>query len=368
MASTTLAAKPAKRQRAESRAAISSPQPTALLAWYDRHRRKLPWRASPGERADPFRVWLSEIMLQQTTVKAVAPYYVRFLTRWPDIDALAAAPLDDVLKTWAGLGYYARARNLHACARAVVEHHGGQFPASEAALRALPGIGAYTAAAVAAIAFGRQTAPVDGNIARVLARLLAMEKPIAGARVELAAAARVLAPSRRAGDFAQALMDIGATLCRPQSRACNSCPLAQDCTAFQAGVPEVYPRRDEAKVRPRRQGAVFFARRSDGAFLARRRPPRGLLASTIELPGTPWTSKNPDDGLAGAAPVDARWRRLPGDVEQVFTHFALRLTVYAAEFEGGAPADCFWVKPDAIGAAGFSSMMRKAVKHALTQT
>ena len=239
---------------------------------------------------------------------------------------------------------------------------------SLAELRALPGVGAYTAAAVAAIAFGRQTAPVDGNIARVLARLLAMEKPIAGARVELAAAARVLAPSRRAGDFAQALMDIGATLCRPQSPACNSCPLAQDCTAFQAGVPEVYPRRDEAKVRPRRQGAVFFARRSDGAFLARRRPPRGLLASTIELPGTPWTSKNPDDGLAGAAPVDARWRRLPGDVEQVFTHFALRLTVYAAEFEGGAPADCFWVKPDAIGAAGFSSMMRKAVKHALTQT
>jgi A/G-specific adenine glycosylase len=337
------------------------------LGWWDRCRRTLAWRAEPGEIPDPYRVWLSEVLLQQTTARAATPYYQAFIAKWPRVEDLAASPIEDVMSTFAGLGYYSRARNLHACAKEIARR-GGTFPSEEAELRALPGVGAYTAAAVAAIAFGRQTAPVDGNIARVLARLLAMEKPIAGARVELAAAARVLAPSRRAGDFAQALMDIGATLCRPQSPACNSCPLAQDCTAFQAGVPEVYPRRDEAKVRPRRQGAVFFARRSDGAFLARRRPPRGLLASTIELPGTPWTSKNPDDGLAGAAPVDARWRRLPGDVEQVFTHFALRLTVYAAEFEGGAPADCFWVKPDAIGAAGFSSMMRKAVKHALTQT
>ena len=199
--------------------------------------------------------------------------------------------------------------------------------------------------------------------------LLALEKPIARARAELATMARALAPSQRAGDFAQALMDIGATLCRPRGPACGSCPLSQDCAAFRAGIPEVYPRRAKAKARPRRQGAVFFVRRrSDGAFLARRRPPRGLLASTIELPGTPWTNQGPDDGLAGAAPVDAHWRRLPGDVEQVFTHFALRLTVYAAEFEGVAPAGCFWVTPNAVGAAGFSSMMRKAVTHALTQT
>jgi A/G-specific adenine glycosylase len=271
------------------------------------------------------------------------------------------------MSAFAGLGYYSRARNLHACAKEIARR-GGRFPSEEAELRTLPGVGAYTAAAVAAIAFGRRTAPVDGNIARILARLLALEKPIARARAELAAAAGALAPRQRAGDFAQALMDIGATLCRPRSPACHLCPLAEDCAALQAGVPEAYPRRAEAKARPRRRGAVFFARRSDGAFLARRRPPHGLLASTIELPGTPWTGENLDDGLAGAAPVDARWRQLPGDVEQVFTHFALKLTVYAAEFEGGAPDGCFWVKPDAVGSAGFSSMMRKAVAHALTQT
>jgi A/G-specific adenine glycosylase len=337
------------------------------LAWWDRSRRSLAWRAEPGEIPDPYRVWLSEVLLQQTTAQAATPYYRAFIARWPRVEDLAGASLEDVMSEFAGLGYYSRVRNLHACAKEIARR-GGTFPGEETELRALPGIGAYTAAAVAAIAFGRQTTPVDGNIARILARLLALETPIARARAELATAARALAPSRRAGDFAQALMDIGATLCRPRNPACGLCPLAEDCVAFQAGVPEVYPRRAEAKARPQRQGAVFFARRSDGAFLARRRPPRGLLASTLELPGTPWTSRNPDDGLAGSAPVDARWRRLPGDVEQVFTHFALRLTVYATEFEGRAPADCFWVKPDAIGAAGFSSMMRKAVKHALTQT
>jgi A/G-specific adenine glycosylase len=334
------------------------------LAWWDRCRRSLAWRAEPGKIPDPYRVWLSEILLQQTTAQAATPYYQAFTARWPRVEDLAAASTEEVMSAFAGLGYYSRARNLQACAKEIARR-GGKFPSEEAELRALPGIGAYTAAAIAAIAFGRQTAPVDGNIARILARLLALEKPIARARGELAAAARALAPSRRAGDFTQALMDIGATLCRPRNPACGLCPLAKDCAAFQAGGP--VPRRAEAKARPQRQGAVFFARRSDGAFLARRRPPHGLLASTIELPGTPWTSRNPEDGLPGAAPVDARWRRLPGDVEQVFTHFALKLIVYATEFEGRAPADCFWVRPDAIGAAGFSSMMRKAVKHALTQ-
>ncbi len=339
------------------------------LAWWDRCRRSLAWRAEPGESVDPYRVWLSEVLLQQTTALAATPYYRAFIAKWPRVEDLAEASTEDVMSAFAGLGYYSRARNLHACAKEIARR-GGAFPTEEAELRALPGVGAYTAAAIASIAFGCQTTPVDGNIARVLARLLAVEKPIARARVELATAARLLAPSQRAGDFAQAMMDIGATLCRPRNPGCGcgSCPLAQDCAAFQAGVPEAYPRRDEAKARPRREGSVFFVRRSDGAFLARRRPPNGLLASTIELPGTAWTSTDPDCGLAGAAPVDAHWRRLPGDVEQVFTHFALKLTVYAAEFEGGAPAGCFWVKPDAVGAAGFSSMMRKAVMHALTQT
>jgi A/G-specific adenine glycosylase len=336
------------------------------LAWWDRCRRTLPWRAEPGETPDPYRVWLSEVLLQQTTARAATPYYQAFIAKWPRVEDLAAASIEAVMSAFAGLGYYSRARNLHACAKEVARR-GGRFPSEEAELRALPGVGAYTAAAIAAIAFGRQTAPVDGNIARVLARLLALEKPIASARGELAAAARGLAPSRRAGDLAQALMDIGATLCRPRNPACASCPLAEDCAAFRAGAPEAYPRRAEPKAKPRRQGAVFFAHRSDGAFLARRRPPHGLLASTIELPGTPWTSNGSDDCLVDVAPVIAPWRRLPGEVEQVFTHFALRLTVYAAEFEGGAPAGCFWVALDTVGGAGFSSMMRKAVEHALTQ-
>jgi A/G-specific adenine glycosylase len=338
-----------------------------VLAWWDLHRRALAWRAQPGETPDPYRVWLSEVLLQQTTAQAATPYYQAFIAKWPTVEDLAAAPVDAVMSAFAGLGYYSRARNLHACAKEIARG-GGRFPSEEAELRTLPGVGAYTAAAVAAIAFNRQTAPVDGNIARVLARLIAVEKPIAQARSELGVAARALAPSQRAGDFAQALMDIGATLCRPRNPACGSCPLAQDCAAFQAGAPDAYPHRAAAKARPRRQGAVFFARRRDGAFLARRRPSRGLLASTVELPGTPWTNKGPNGALAGAAPVAALWRRLPGEVEQVFTHFALKLTVYAAEFDDGAPAGCFWVAPDAIHTVGFSSMMRKAVEHALAKT
>jgi A/G-specific adenine glycosylase len=219
-----VAAKAAPRQRGKSRAADPSPQPTALLAWYDRHRRALPWRAAPGMRGDPYRVWLSEIMLQQTTVKAVAPYYARFLARWPSVRALAAAPLEEVLKSWAGLGYYARARNLHACACTVVERHGGEFPASEAGLRALPGIGAYTAAAIAAIAYDAPATPVDGNVERVVARLCAIEAALPAAKPEIHRRARALTPAQRAGDFAQAMMDLGATLCTPKRPACALCP------------------------------------------------------------------------------------------------------------------------------------------------
>lgn len=335
------------------------------LHWWDRNRRALAWRAAPGQTPDPYRVWLSEVLLQQTTARAAAPYYQAFIAKWPQVEDLAAASLEAVMSAFAGLGYYSRARNLRACAKEIALR-GGRFPSEEAELRALPGVGAYTAAAVAAIAFGRQTTPVDSNIARILARLIALEAPAARTRGEIATAARALAPDKRAGDFAQALMDIGATLCRPRNPACGACPLVSDCAAYLTGAPEAYPRRAEAKAKPRRQGAVFFARRSDGAFLACRRPPHGLLASTIELPGTPWTSEGAGGAVHGAAPIVARWRRLPGEVEQVFTHFALRLTVYAAEFDGGAPASCFWVAADAIGAAGLSAIMRKAVAHAVS--
>jgi len=259
-----VAAKLVERQRGARRAAVLSPQPTALLAWYDRHRRKLPWRAAPGMRADPYRVWLSEIMLQQTTVKTVAPYYVRFLERWRDVRALADAPLEEVLRAWAGLGYYARARNLHACARAVVERHGGEFPASEAALRALPGIGAYTAAAIAAIAFDLPATPVDGNIERVIARLYAVATPLPAAKPEIARLAAGLTPRPRAGDFAQAMMDLGATLCSPKTPACALCPWHESCAASMRGDAGTFPRRT-----PKREGAL----RRQGQIPADRRDP-----------------------------------------------------------------------------------------------
>ena len=334
------------------------------LRWWDGARRSLPWRAEPGATPDPYRVWLSEVLLQQTTVQAVTPYYRTFLERWPAVEDLAAAPIEAVISAFAGLGYYSRARNLHACAKAVAER-GGRFPSDEAALRALPGVGAYTAAAVAAIAFDRQAAPVDGNIARIVARLTALEAPIAESRKTIAAVAAALAPARRAGDFAQALMDIGATVCRPRAPDCRACPLRPDCAAFRSGAPEAYPRKGAVKPKPRRMGAVFFAHRADGAFLARRRPPKGLLASTVELPGTAWTGEGPGGAWAEGAPVEARWRRLPGVVEQVFTHFALSLNVYAAPYDRAVPERHFWVAPHEVGEAGFSNVMRKAVRHAI---
>ena len=251
-----------------------------LLRWYDRHRRVLPWRARKGERADPYRVWLSEIMLQQTTVKAVAPYYARFLARFPAVAELAAAPLEDVLKLWAGLGYYARARNLHACAKAVVERHGGTFPGSEEELRTLPGIGAYTAAAIAAIAFDQPASPVDGNIERVIARLFAVEEELPAAKPRIRALAESLTPQRRAGDFAQAMMDLGATICTPKKPACALCPWMASCAARERGDQESFPRKareEDRRAAPR----CGVRRRARGWFPPRcaRVPRRGCSAA-----------------------------------------------------------------------------------------
>jgi len=335
------------------------------LRWWDRNRRTLAWRAGPGETPDPYRVWLSEVLLQQTTAQTATPYFQAFMQKWPTVEDLAAASGEAVIGAFAGLGYYSRARNLHACAKEVARC-GGRFPSTEAELRLLPGIGDYTAAAIAAIAFGRRAAPVDGAIARILARLVALEHPVVEAKKEIAAAARALAPHRRAGDFAQALMDIGAAICRPRNPECGACPLSGYCAAFRTGKPEAFPRRIAAKPKPRRSGAVFFAHRQDGAFLARRRPPHGLLASTVELPGTAWTHGGADEDWKDA-PVAARWRPLPGAIEQVFTHFALSLKIYSAAFDGGAPDGCFWIAPDAIADAGLSNVMRKAVAHATGQ-
>ena len=281
------------------------------LRWWDSNRRELPWRAAPGKIPDPYRVWLSEVLLQQTTAQAAAPYFQRFVDTWPTVEDLAAASTEAVIGVFAGLGYYSRARNLHACAKEIARR--GQFPDEEAALRALPGVGDYTAAAIAAIAFGRRAAPVDGNIARILSRLLALDLPIAQAKAGIRAAAAELAPNRRAGDFAQALMDIGATICRPRSPLCAACPLNEDCAARDSGAPEAFPRRPIGRPKSRRTGTAFFAYRTDGGFLARRRPPRGLLASTVELPGSPWTSDWPRRGLgigcSGYSPMaQTGWR------------------------------------------------------------
>jgi A/G-specific adenine glycosylase len=351
---------------------VSRQKPTAeaLLAWYDRHRRKLPWRAEPGEPADPYQVWLSEIMLQQTTVKTVVPYYKKFLARWPSIRALAAAALDDVLKAWAGLGYYARARNLHACARAVVERHGGEFPADEGELRALPGIGAYTAAAIAAIAFGRRATPVDGNVERVVARLHAVEDLLPAGKARIRTLAATLTPAARAGDFAQGLMDLGATICTPNNPACALCPWGPACTARRLGVPEVYPRKTVRMPRRLRRGAAFCLRRADGCVLLGTRPPKGLLGGMAEVPTSAWTHDFDESRAAEAAPRlpgrRPRWRRLPGTVTHVFTHFPLELVVYAAEVSAGtpAPADMRFVPLRALADEALPNLMRKVVAHA----
>jgi A/G-specific adenine glycosylase len=347
------------------------PKPERLLAWYDRERRDLPWRAPPGRRADPYRVWLSEIMLQQTRVETVVRYYERFLARFPSIEALAAARLDSVLKLWAGLGYYARARNLHACAREVVRRHGGKFPAREDELRALPGVGAYTAAAIAAIAFGRKSAPVDGNIERVLARLFALETPMPKAKPELRNLAAALVPENRAGDFAQAMMDLGSAVCTPKRPDCSRCPWHDACTARLDGAPESYPRRVLKSEGVLRQGAAFVVLREDGAVLLRRRAPNGLLGGMTEVPNTDWTANfKVADARHAALQLlpnvpEQSWRRLPGRVRHVFTHFPLELTVLVAEVPKRlrAPRGMRFVSLKKLEGEALPTLMRKVVTH-----
>jgi A/G-specific adenine glycosylase len=350
------------------------PRSAALLAWYDRHRRTLPWRAPKGERADPYRVWLSEIMLQQTTVRAVAPYYGRFLARWPDVRALAAAPLDEVLKAWAGLGYYARARNLHACAGAVAERHGGVFPASEAELRALPGIGDYTAAAIAAIAFDLPASPVDGNIERVMARLFAVDAPLPAAKPRLRELARALTPQQRAGDFAQAMMDLGATICSPKKPACSLCPWNEGCAAFKRGAAETFPRRMPKREGTLRRGAAFVVCRADGYLLVRSRPAKGLLGGMTEVPTTEWSADFAESEALKSTPIfsslpgggrEIGWRRVPGVVRHVFTHFPLELSVYVSQVapDTPAPLGTRWAKISELGGEALPTLMRKVVAH-----
>jgi A/G-specific adenine glycosylase len=334
-----------------------------LLNWYRRHRRVLPWRAGPGETADPYRVWLSEIMLQQTTVPVVGAYFERFLERWPSLRALAAAPVEDVLSLWAGLGYYARARNLHACARLLLSRHDGRFPDTEAALLELPGIGRYSAAAIAAIAFGRKATVVDGNVERVVARLFAVTEPLPQAKPELRRLAERITPDADCGDFAQAMMDLGATICVPANPRCLLCPLRKACRGFARGIAASLPKRAAKKERPLKRGVAFWMVRRDGAVLLRRRPPHGVLGGMLEVPSTEWRAEawSQTDAVA-AAPVRAQWRALPGVVSHGFTHFRLELTVMAARI--GAGASGLWVEEDALASHGLPTLTRKVVSHA----
>lgn len=344
-----------------------------LLAWYDRHHRVLPWRAPPGAAADPYQVWLSEIMLQQTTVAAVAGYFRAFLDRWPTVRDLAAAPLDEVLTAWAGLGYYARARNLHRCAQVVAGELGGRFPEDEAGLLALPGVGPYTAAAIAAIAFGRPATAVDGNIERVVARLFALTDPLPAAKNRLKAMAATLVPSSRPGDHTQAMMDLGATICVPQRPKCILCPLAEDCRARALGIAGTLPAKAAKPVRPLKRGTAFWVLNPDGAVLLRRRPEKGLLGGMMEVPSSDWRAVDrsgngiADDGAGlAAAPVPAEWRRLPGLVRHGFSHFELELAVVAGRaLDGWRQADGVWVPLDRLSEQAIPTVMRKVVKHAL---
>jgi A/G-specific adenine glycosylase len=341
------------------------PDPASLLAWYDRHRRDLPWRAAPGGHPDPYRVWLSEIMLQQTTVATVGPYFDRFVARFPDISALAAAPLDDVLHAWQGLGYYARARNLHLCARQIVAAYDGSFPEDPSRLRALPGIGDYTAAAIAAIAFDRPVAAVDGNVERVVARLFAERTPLPRAGKRLRELAALLVPEKRAGDFAQAIMELGATICTPRGPRCVLCPWRGNCAAAALGIAENLPAQAEKPERPTRYGVAFWLTRADGAVLLRRRPERGLLGGMIELPSTDWRETKWDIAEAvAAAPTSAEWRELPGTVHHGFTHFRLDLALLAGTTSD--PVVGIWATPAEFKDHAFPTLTRKLVTHALS--
>jgi A/G-specific adenine glycosylase len=347
-------------------AKVHAPDAPALLAWYDENRRALPWRAAPGMRSDPYRVWLSEIMLQQTRVDTVVPYFAKFVARWPDVHALAAAKLSQVLSAWAGLGYYARARNLHACTREIARR-GGEFPRTELELRELSGIGAYTAAAVAAIAFEARAIAIDGNVERVVARLFALREPLPKAKAKLRTLAARLQPDGRHGDFAQALMELGAIVCTPRKPDCPSCPWRGACAANAFGEPERFPRKTAKKEGKLRRGAAFVVLREDGAVLLRTRPANGLLGGMTEVPTSEWMHRYDDALMLGQAPLRRTWKRLPGTLRHVFTHFPLELIVLTARVkkEIRPPKGMRFVREQNLDREALPTLMRKVLAHAL---
>ncbi len=338
-----------------------------LLEWYGMNARDLPWRATAGKRPDPYRVWLSEIMLQQTTVATVRQRYAAFVARWPDVRALADAKREEVLDAWAGLGYYARARNMHACARVVAQELNGEFPQTPRKLERLPGIGPYTAAAIAAIAFGHATVAMDTNAERVVARLFAVQDPLPRARGRLRELAREMLDEERPGDFAQALMDLGATICTARAPSCASCPLRTRCQAANMGNAALLPRKERPGKRPTRRGDAYWIERDDGMVLLRRRPPRGMLGGMLELPSHGWDTPSP---RAEAPPLGLRYRPLDATVRHVFTHFSLELRLWriARPLEPHVaerlplPEGWFWQVIDELEGTRLPALMRKATR------
>ena len=332
-----------------------------LLTWYDANAREMPWRVSPADRAaglmpDPYRIWLSEVMLQQTTVAAVRDYFRRFTARWPGVADLARAEDGDVMGEWAGLGYYARARNLLKCARAVVGDHGGVFPDTRDVLLTLPGIGPYTAAAIAAIAFDKQAVVVDGNVERVMARMFRVETPLPTAKPELTELASRLTPARRPGDYAQAVMDLGATICTPKSPACGFCPWISACQARREGRQADLPRKMPKKSKPTRYGYIYLVQRNDGAFLLERRPDKGLLGGMLGWPGSDW-SDDPEE----TPPIKADWHDPGGEVRHTFTHFHLRLAMRVSRVANTTiPTNGMFLEPSLFSPGELPTVMRKA--------
>lgn len=344
---------------------LAGPRQAAILAWYDRHRRAMPWRALPGDTPNPYHVWLSEIMLQQTTVATVGPYFRRFIERWPDMKALARADLDEVLHAWQGLGYYARARNLHRCAMVVASERDGILPDTESDLLTLPGVGRYTAAAVASIAFNRRAAVVDGNVERVMARMFRVLAPLPDAKPELYALAETLTPDNRPGDYAQAVMDLGATVCTPRNPQCLICPWSDSCTGRD--IAAELPRRAPKKARPLRRGIAFWLTNTDGAVLLRRRPEKGLLGGMTEVPSTDWREDTKIDieNAHKSAPLPVQdLKPVPGLVEHGFTHFRLELTVVSGTVAGDTGNEMYWCPVDRLGEQALPTLIKKVVRHA----
>lgn len=355
--------------RGSARRRIPNPNAQALLKWYDRHQRILPWRALRDITPDPYHVWLSEIMLQQTTVAAVGPYYQRFLKRWPTLKDLAKASIDEVRQMWAGLGYYRRAQSLHDCAILVCAKYDGVFPQSEAELLELPGFGPYTAAAVASIAFDKRANVVDGNVERVISRLFAIQTPLPQAKAEIRKAAFSLLPTSRHGDYAQALMDLGATICTPRNPKCDLCPWIKACQAHALGVQQELPRKIKAKTRPIRRAIAFVLTNAEGKILLRRRSNPGLLGGMMEVPSTTWNEGAMPDlsDMHRQAPVLAKWTLLPGKVKHVFSHFQFEVAVATASLKGkqmSRKLSGLWVAPAELKDHALPSVMIKIVRHA----